>query len=274
MKFRILTIAALAAMSAFVFTACEKDDDDDSGSDATGTIELEFDNIAGDRDLLLDTETYTNAAGEDFNVTLFRYYISNISFEKTDGTVYTVPQDESYFLVDENDPASTLIKLNDIPAGEYNKINFTIGVDSLRNTMDVSRRTGVLDVEVNPDMYWSWNAGYIFLKLEGTSPSSPQAPDPNGNKIFQWHIGGYGGYDTQTFSNVKTVELSANNGMDAAKVGEGFNPRASITVDVLKAFDAEKVLRIEDLSIVHFNPKSVDIANNYQHMFALDNIQQ
>ena len=35
-------------------------------------------------------------------------------------------------------------------------------------------------------MYWTWQSGYINLKLEGTSSACPAR-----NHFFQYHLGGY-----------------------------------------------------------------------------------
>ena len=109
-----------------------------------------------------------------FRLTKLNYYISNIKLRTTGGNEFIVPQDSSYFLMTENEEESQEVKIRNIPAGDYNEITFTIGVDSLRSTMDISKRTGVLDpAQGHDDMYWSWNSGYIFVKMEGTSPSAP-----------------------------------------------------------------------------------------------------
>ena len=55
------------------------------------------------------------------------------------------------------------LELADIPNGEYTKVNYTIGVDAARNTEGA--QDGALDL-VN-GMFWSWNTGYIFMKMEG-----------------------------------------------------------------------------------------------------------
>lgn len=57
------------------------------------------------------------------------YIISNIVLTKTDGSTYTVPKSQSYFFVNEADVASTILNLPNIPAGNYNKVTFGIGVD-------------------------------------------------------------------------------------------------------------------------------------------------
>ncbi len=72
-----------------------------------------------------------------------------------------------------------------------------IGVDSLKSISDVAQRTGVLDPASygTDNMYWSWNAGYIFFKLEnlfGNSTPQGKSTTPTKN-LNQFHIGGFGG---------------------------------------------------------------------------------
>ena len=59
-----------------------------------------------------------------------------------------------------------------------------IGVDSARNTSGA--QLGALDPANS--MFWSWNSGYIFVRMEGNSPQSTQPY----NKL-QFHIGGFKG---------------------------------------------------------------------------------
>ncbi len=153
-----------------------------------------------------------------------------------------------------------------VPAGEYNQLTFIVGVDSLRNTMNISRRTGVLDPASSMDngMYWSWNSGYIFFKIEGESPAAPA--DPTGNHKFRYHIGGFGGYSAPTINNIKAISLDLEKGGIA-------KPRASkkatilVRGDILKAFNATSNISIATHSSVMFSDFSVNVANNYSKMF-------
>src|SRR5215217_9572052 len=79
-----------------------------------GKLRIEFDNVVGDKNLVLDGVTYKNASGEDFIVTKFNYFISNIKLTKADGSVFTVPQDSSYFLIKEDTKASQFVTLNNV----------------------------------------------------------------------------------------------------------------------------------------------------------------
>ena len=78
------------------------------------------------------------------------------------GTSYRLNKDD-YFLVNFANAGSTRISLKTIPAS-FNRIAFTIGVDSIRNVSGA--QTGALDPANG--MFWTWNSGYIMAKLEGS----------------------------------------------------------------------------------------------------------
>jgi len=226
---------------------------------------IQFDNRVGHQDLVLDSKEYINSLGESFNISQLQYFISNIILRRTDGKDHVIHQDDSYFLVQENKPGTQLIKLL-VPPADYNQLTFVVGVDSLRNTMNISRRTGVLDPASSMDngMYWSWNSGYIFLKMEGESPAAPA--DPTGNRRFRYHIGGFGGYSAPTINNIKSITLDlAPPGIVKARKGR----KATITIsaDILKVFNATTNLSIATHPSVMFSEYSVNIANNYHQMF-------
>jgi hypothetical protein len=64
-----------------------------------------------------------------FKINKVKKYISNIVLTNEDGTTLKYPKSESYFIIDEATPASLLCKLENVPAGNYTKIKFGIGVD-------------------------------------------------------------------------------------------------------------------------------------------------
>ncbi len=269
-KFNLSKIGFFAFCMAFSISlsSCEKDSDKEPEIDPNkkGMVEIKFDNIAGQDDFALNTN-YTNAVGEAFKVDLLQYYISNISLKAEDGREYIVPQEESYFLIKEHDAATQNIQLSNVPEGNYNEVTFTIGVDSLRNTMSPSQRTGVLDVGVEgagKEMYWSWNSGYIFFKMEGTSTAiEPTDTNPNGK--FRYHIGGFGGYDTPMFNNIRTVTLSL--GRDAAKTREEAMPSVHIVVDILKALEGTTQISLREYPTIMGNPFSLKVSQNYMKAF-------
>lgn len=269
-KFNFSKIAFLAFFIAFstALSSCKKDSETEPAIDPnkTGMFEIKFDNIMGLDDFTLEKD-YTNAAGETFNVNFLQYYISNIVLKAEDGSEYVVPQEESYFLVKEHDAATQNIQLSNIPEGNYNEVMFTIGVDSLRNTMSPSQRTGVLDVGVEgagKEMYWSWNSGYIFFKMEGNS-TAIETTDTNPDGKFRYHIGGFGGYETPMFTNVRTVSISL--GRDAAKAREEAMPSVHIVVDILKVLEGTTTVSLREYPTVMVNPFSVKVSENYMKAF-------
>lgn len=252
--------------SVIFFAACKKENTTPYNADVKGELSVEFDNIAGSVDLQLNTGSYSNAVGETFKVTKLKYYVSNFVLTKTDGTTYTIPQAESYFLIDESNPESRSAVLQ-VPEGEYKTLAFIVGVDSLRSTLDISERTGALDPTGNGgDMYWGWNSGYIFFKMEGTSEASMM------DGSFMYHIGGFGGYNSATINNIKTITIGlSERGNPQVKSGKETN--IHLMVDILKMFNGTTNVSIASEPMVMFDPFSVNIANNYVNMFRHDHTE-
>ncbi|MEZ0486774.1 MbnP family protein [Fibrella aquatica] len=244
---------------------------DDVGS-SVAKVEVTFNNLVNGADLLLGTQTYQNKSGESFTITRFDYFVSNLRFIRADGSAYTVPQDSSYFLIRESDPASQKIAINNVPEGDYTQLEFMVGVDSLRNTADVGKRTGVLDPAGShtSGMYWDWNTGYIHLKLEGTSPQAPL--NATGTQNFRYHIGLFGGYQTRTLNNTRLVQVglpAINVNRSLLRIGGGEVIGMSVDADAGKLFDGPTSIRIAQYPEVMVSPVSATIATNYASMFSI-----
>jgi hypothetical protein len=241
----------LAATS--LLTSCEKNNAEPEAG--VGTLELEMDHVVGSIPLTLNTTTYNTGLGDQFTVNTFRYYLSNIKLQKADGTEYVQP--ESYYLVNQADEASRHLTLTDVPVGDYTGLTFTIGVDSARNVSGVQQ--GAL---APSDMFWTWNSGYIYVKLEGTSPQAR-----TGGLVF--HIGGF-----QSSNNtIRTVAPSLNG--KSILVRKDHTPEVHFKVDVLKMFVGPNPVRFAELSNTMGGPNSVRVANNYSApdgMFRVDHI--
>lgn len=245
---------------------------DDEGSDGAGTLTLHFDNVVGDADLKLNTDNtpYTNSKGEVYKLTKVRYYVSNITAKREDGTIYTdeVKSDGSagYYLIDEADVESQDVILQNVPQGSYTEVMFTIGVDA--SQVDQGAQTGALDPA--NELFWSWNSGYIFMQVEGISPASTQA----GN-VLQYHVGGYKDDSANASSiqanNVKTFTLSFNG--DSAPVKLGHEPEVHLLYDINKFFNGAGESVTFTANASRHSPKAcVDIAKNIAGAFTVDHI--
>lgn len=272
---KLIYFSLLTMISAISIVACNDDSKDVTDnpdlSAGTGKLALKFDNVAGNQDLKLDGTTYTNNSGEDFTVSTLNYFISNIKLVRDDGKTYTIPQDSSYFLIRESDPKSQLITLKQLPEGNYTGIEYLIGVDSLRSVSPIDKRVGALDPSGDPEdggMYWAWSSGYIFLKLEGVSLKAGSA-----NNKFYYHIGFFGGYDSKTVNNIKTIKLDfAGN---KAVVADGKTPQVRLIGDVQKVFNGPVPISIaKNPSIMFDFTLSSNAADNYKSMFSFGEITQ
>lgn len=261
-------IYSLLVVASLLFSTVSCSDDDDNGA-SNGPITLEFDNVVGTTNLELNTADmpYTNSNGEAYKLTWLTYYISNIKLKKSDGTVYEDPVksdgSEGYYLVDENDAESQEIKLENVPAGDYTEVTFTIGVDA--SQIDQGAQTGALDPAKG--LFWSWNTGYIFMALEGVSPASPEEDD-----LFQFHVGGYKeDAGSNQVNNVRTITLSFNG--DSAPVRPEHEPEVHLLFDVNKFFNGTGEQVTFTTSASRHSPKACeDLADNITTAFVVDHV--
>jgi hypothetical protein len=248
---------AVCLLFSIIVFGCSDDE-----TTTKGSIVLEFDNVVGEDDLELNTnnEIYTNASGETFKVTSLKYYISNIKLHRSDGVIFedeVLPTgDKGYYLIDESEEASHEVTLTGIPEGDYTQITFTIGVDASKITEGA--QAGALD-PVN-GMFWSWNSGYVFVKLEGISSSSS-----DDEKIILYHVGGY-----QAPNNIKVKTVSI--GDHAATVRSNITPEVHMIVDVNKFFDAPTAISFGSSPVRHMPADNVVIAENYVNTFIVDHV--
>jgi hypothetical protein len=249
--FKYLLLSCIAAGS-LLLPGC--DDDDEDPKPAPG-LTVEFTHLAGNKQFHLDS-TYTTSNGDQFTPSMFKYYISNIRLVKSDNTEYAVP--ESYFLVNQEDEDSKMLVMENLAEGDFTKIRFMIGVDSTRNCSGA--QTGALD-PVN-GMFWSWNTGYIFVKLEGTSPSIASPGE------FRYHVGGFKGGN----NNIKEIELDFNG--ETLVMEKGGHPEIHLVLDVLEIFDTPTQINMATFpaSVMMPNADAQTLANNYADMIVFDHI--
>lgn len=253
-SFSILFLLSLIT----VISSCKKDPVEETPTPVatTGSVALHFENMVGDSALVLNTSTYVNANLDTFNVTKFNYYISNIKLTRSDLSVYT--ETESYHLLEAEDTTSLAFVLNNVPVGDYIGIQFTIGVDSIRNVSGA--QTGALDPANG--MFWSWSSGYIMTKFEGTSPQSTAM-----DGMLMYHVGGFAGVN----STLKTVSPSFNS--EVASVSTTVTPEIHLKADLLEWFTTPTNISFSTLSTIHMpgaNAKTV--ADNYADMFSVEHI--
>lgn len=215
MNFQLKNIAAVLAATT-LFVSCSNDDDNGSKvvEGAVGEAELFFDNgVAGDA---LDLgNSYTNSNGETFTVKKLNYIVSNVILIKEDGSQFVYPKGESYFIISEEKGQFT-VHLENVPAGDYKKVKFGIGVDQQRYLEGESAQKSFWDLAFANDMTWTWSIGYRFINFEGTFPGV-NGEGVNEDLVFQVHQGSNSSTDNYrevildlpTTARVREKELSS-----------------------------------------------------------------
>lgn len=216
---------------ALVFTACSKDDDAINGE---GAIGLEFDNVFGAANLILNTQSNTTSQGENLKISDVKYIVSNIVLTKADGSTYTYPKSQSYFVVDESNADSQTIELTNIPAGNYTKVKFGIGVDQAQFNLGATGQGNFLTIADAAGMMWSWSAGYKFVLFEGVFTSATVASDTS----FMVHTG-------QTGTNYNYTEITLDF-PEQATVRTNVSPDVHIFADVAKIIDGTNKVKLSD----------------------------
>lgn len=177
----VLSLALCAAMLA----SCKKDEPaapSPTPTPTAGSVKVEFDMVFGmsGAPFSLGQELTHPLTGDQLTFSEYRFYLSNVQLRRTDGSWWAEP--ESYRIINAADAAGRSFTMTGVPAGSYTAMRYTLGVDSTRNVSGA--QTGALSP--TNGMFWSWNTGYIMLKVEGTSPQSP-------NGGFSFHLGGFSG---------------------------------------------------------------------------------
>nr|WP_295875291.1 MbnP family protein [uncultured Chitinophaga sp.] len=203
--------------------------------------------------LVRGTRSYTNAAGEKFIISQFRYYLSNFALVDNAGKI--IPLASAYFLINDAVDSTKRLRLDSVPAGTYTAIRFLIGVDSARNNSGV--QSGALAPENG--MFWTWNSGYIMAKLEGTSDAVASPTHE-----FQWHVGGFKG----PYNVLKTVQLPLSFHITPYTAAI---PHFNMVADLGKWFAPNTASFAQTPVIMAPGEAALNIAKNYQQMFSIKN---
>lgn len=147
----IVLVAALSATAWFLYRAAQP-----------VRLSLHFHAFVGPEPLVLNELRYANPGGEgQFRIRDFQLFLSNVRLV---GKAGTFVETDSYHLARFDGGASSYaIVMPAVPRGEYERIEFGIGVDPAANQSIEARG----DLDPNGRMAWSWDVGYKFVLFEG-----------------------------------------------------------------------------------------------------------
>jgi hypothetical protein len=201
-------------------------------------LEIKVNLMAGLDSLSLG-KMYKTPSGAQYQVDLLKFYISNITLLKSDGSSLNVPglslatftqekpdegsrtMDNGQMYQSASTQGVTVMKL-DVPTGDYKGIRFEIGVPSTLNHLDASLQ--ILPLGLDAGMFWAWNPGYIFYRFEGKTMLN--------NKLepFLLHLG------TDAFrQSVNLFDLQTNKVKISVPEAGG---TVNVNLDIAKTFAA------------------------------------
>ncbi|MCB9687884.1 MAG: metallo-mystery pair system four-Cys motif protein [Alphaproteobacteria bacterium] len=189
-------------------------------------------------------QTYALSGG-DFTLGDLRFYVSGLALVKDDGTEVPVTLDDDgvwqnagVALLDfEDGTASCAVGTTEenhsvrgrVAAGTYDGVAFDLGVPFDQNHQEAALAAPPLNTTA---MFWSWQGGYKFLRIDGVNASSSP-----------WHVHVGSSMCTSTGpTEAPTVECDHPN--RARIVLRGFDPFAGTVV-----FDAGALLDGTDTSL-------------------------
>ena len=265
MKFQINKIIAVMAITLVLFS-CSKDDKNTETITGQGKLGIEFDNIFGSANLILNSQANVTSQGETLKISDIKYIISNIVLTKEDGSTLVYPKGDSYFIVSEANIESQDIELKNIPAGNYTKIKFGIGVDETQYNAGQTVQGNFFAQAQNEDMAWTWSAGYKHILFEGMF-TSPTVATPT---IFMVHTGKSG-------ANYNYTDVTLNF-PDKALVRTTITPDVHIFADVAKIIDGTNKIKLTDNNTGGMGAMIMGGSNlplitaNLSNMFTVDHV--
>lgn len=259
-------VMAIAA-GTIAFSGCQKDGctdvtalnyDADAKSDdgscvyeenMMSTVTLHAHSKMGASDFAYNTEV-TNWEGRKMKFTTAQIYVSNFQFSDDEGGEYEV--EDSYFLLK---PENMMYELGEVPNGRYLDFGFKVGVDSVANHSDPATWPSEHALSSNnPDhAFWSWNSGYIFVKVEGLVDTTA---DMSGtvNAPFIYHIG--------TDMLAQDITLASNREVNS-------DVTYMVNIDYVKLFDNIDLRMDQDSHTMNNMPAAQALSGNISGAISL-----
>ncbi|MDO4225624.1 MAG: hypothetical protein Q4C75_07010 [Bergeyella zoohelcum] len=163
--------------AALAITACRNNDEAISTTEwATGdkgNVTLSFSNEYNNSPLALgDTgTTLTSSNGQKHRFNELKYVVSNVVLTDEKGNTYKYYYNDKSMkgahIINQADATTYNFKLSDIPAGNYTKITFGLGLHKDINELKEEDHPTFYATMGKIEMKWAWAKTYRFAKFEG-----------------------------------------------------------------------------------------------------------
>lgn len=169
-------------LSGLMWVACEEEKKPTPPAEKV-QLQLAFDHFFNNDSIRLEETVHVSQAGDSIKFEAIKFFVSEVRLIKSNGDTVKVP---FYGLIDLKRPAFRALTLTDLPAGDYQGMLFSVGIDSVTNFADPNQYHpgSALNPLVHQDMYWDWANGFIFCKVEGSHTRSGGF-----NNSFVFHFG-------------------------------------------------------------------------------------
>ena len=206
-------------------------------------LTLRFHPAVGDEPLRFNEARYPNPGGAGrFAVRDFQFFLSNIRLR---GAADSWVEPDSYHLVRFDEAAGVFdLALGTVPRGDYDRIEFGLGVDPAANGTIEQRG----DLDPNGRMAWTWDVGYKFVLFEG-------ALEIDGKRQpLVYHVG----FD----ENYRTLGFAFDPKRFTSRAGH-----LDFRVNLLRMFNGGSPVDMAELPTVKFDhADAARLAGNYSGM--------
>lgn len=153
-------------------------------------------------------QPYRNAANVDVNFETFQFYLSDITIVNSNGDARLVSEIE-LFKFDETGKSNLDFR---VPFGDYESIQFGIGVKKTLNEMDPSSFSDAdHPLNITQNTYWGWASMYRFIMMEGRY-------DANLDGVFEgtfaYHTGREASYRTFSVNQEFKIDKKDQNSLN------------------------------------------------------------
>ena len=210
-------------------------------------------------------EIYQNVNNRSYQLENLGFYVSDIILFKSDGDTVRLKTEENdsevvlFNLTDTKPAASSdgkgVVQHFQVETGTYSGISFMLGVPESLNHGDPTDYPTTHPLSEFSGMHWTWNSGYIFLKIDGFIDSTTVGPGSQLDHSLTYHIGLDTLARTQYF-NGETFTIEADQALDY-----------ELELDINKLFySATDTLNMVERHLTHTNNDfdlAEEVINNF-----------
>lgn len=231
----------LTALTLVAFSSCKEDKVEPGTPAVAPTLEVKVQPVFGSTSLQSDV-AYTTAEGYEVKFTDLKFFMTNVS----NGTNVLT----SAALFDWMETGTSFISVKGDKAN-FSSLSANLGVGATENHADPSAfpNDNVLNIAIANDMHWSWNPGYIFMKVEAKVDTIP-----DGTALFDHNVVFHVGLDVNlqswSVSGLTWATMNASTSRATLKLDlEKFLQNNGQNIDLKTEFSTHSASGQEALSL-------------------------